>query len=128
MPIAERITASSIAIEAVGTNVNTYGAVTGVGASTPTSVVTYTPPAGKTAFVKHISLSGDNVATYTLKFNGADIDKKHTHFGNLTDAFFFEADENQGLIVTELDILKVEVVHERPEIGAFNARIQSREV
>jgi hypothetical protein len=88
-----------------------------VAASTLTDIITYT--ASTNIRLVSASVSGNNVAQYTLLLNGNVIGKKYTSFGAALNADF---KLNTGLSIIAGDVLKVQVIHTRPYVGDFNAK------
>lgn len=62
---------------------------------------------------------GTNIAEYSLYIGGVLAAKKFTFFQNLNERFNFA----DGLPVMNGDIIKVEVIHNRPDVGDFSANI-----
>ena len=71
--------------------------------------------------LQKIEFSGDNIAEYELVIDGNTEDKKRTYFGNSLNGNF---DFNQGLSISNGQNIKIYVVHNRPNPGNFNARMQ----
>lgn len=62
---------------------------------------------------------GTNVAAYSL-YIGADLSaKKYTFFQNLNERFDFK----DGLPIMLGDIVSIEVIHNRPDVGTFNVNM-----
>ena len=101
-----------------GTAINVYDDVSSVAQSSATTILTYVVPALKTFYFKNASVSGTNIATYTVKVDGGTQDLKRTYWGMFNETFSFEKYKiNSGETIT------VEVIHERPNSGDFNAKI-----
>lgn len=112
-----------------GAAVNTYSEVSSVATSTPTTVVTYIAPVGKTSYLQLAEVSGTNIAEYELKINGTTQAKKRTYFGGkLNVTFDFEVQGARGLNLSVGDTITIVVTHSRSMTGDFEARIQSFEV
>lgn len=91
------------------------GIVTGV----TEELISYTATAD--VYLQKIEFSGTNIAQFELVIDSSTVDKKRTFFnGNLENLFNF----NEGLNVASGSVIKVYVVHDRPEPGSFNARMQ----
>lgn len=103
-----------------GTLNTSYTEVTGVVSGITTLIGTHTAVAN--TLLQKIEFSGTNIAEYELVINGNTQDKKRTYFGNSLNSKF---DFNNGLIIPTGQVIQVYVVHDRPEIGDFNARIQT---
>lgn len=94
------------------------GVVTGVTASIINTTVL------SNGVLQKIVFSGSNIAEYELIIDGITEDKQRTYFGSpLNGEFNF----NQGLPLTVGQTLVVTVIHNRPDVGDFNARIQFME-
>jgi hypothetical protein len=111
-----------VSITNLATTINTYAEVTALAASSLTTVVSYTATAN--CRLKKVETSGTNIATYTVVIDSSTVDKKRTYFGNSLNAEFNFA---EGLQVNSGQTVYVRVIHERPNVGDFNARIQIEE-
>lgn len=109
-------------------NRSTYNEIAALVAFTPTLLVSYTAPVGKTTYLHRVFVSGDNVATYKVKVNGTVIETIRTYFGGdlNSQADFVEAAKGKPIAVG--DVVTVEVEHQRPFVADFNGRIQVLEV
>ncbi len=96
-----------------------YTQVIGIVSGITTLIGTYT--AISNTFLQKIEFSGTNIAEYELRINSITQDKKRTYFGNSLNSNF---DFNDGLQVTSGQVIEIYVVHERPDPGDFNSRIQ----
>lgn len=95
-----------------------YNEVTSVASNVLTTLLTYTASVNDTQ-LKRIDYSGENIATYEVQLNAVTIDKQRTYFGNsLNGNFVFD-----NLILNSGDTVQVKVVHDRPDVGDFNAKI-----
>jgi len=99
--------------------ISSYSEVTGVVSGITTLIGSYT--AISNTYLQKIEFSGTNIAEYELIIDGITQDKKRTYFGNSLNGNF---DFGQGLEVLTGDIIEIYVVHQRPNVGDFNARIQ----
>ncbi len=107
------------------TPVNVYGesaaALTGV----DTAVLTYTVPADKIAFLYRAEGAGENIAKYQVHVNGSAIATRRTYFGgDLTTTFEFGSPNKRQQVLQPGDIIEVKAVHNRPDSGSFEARLQ----
>lgn len=119
---------AAINISDTGTTVNTYNEVTSVTSSVLTTITTYTAPVGKTTYLLKSAFAGTNIAAYDIRINNIVKDKKYTHFGLLTNKFIFNAYGTKGLLLTVGDVVIIKVIHNRPFVGDFNARIETIEI
>lgn len=106
-----------------------FSLVSSVASGVSTQVASYTVPAAKTAQFQRIDMSGENIATYTLSINSVVIDMRRTYFGGGLDSsiVFLESLEN-GLPLNTGDVVALAVIHNRPDVGDFSARIQVLEI
>ena len=99
---------------------NIYSAVNSVAQSVLTTVCTYTVPGGKVAHLLRTEFAGTNIAHYSVVLNATVIASKYTNFGaRLNEESVFD----EGLPLVAGDILQIKVIHNRPYLGDFNARI-----
>lgn len=98
---------------------NYYTEITGIVSGITTLVASYTANTGD--LLQKIEFSGTNIAEYELIVNGITQDKKRTYFGNSLNGIF---DFNNGLSIPTGQTVEIYVVHNRPDVGDFNARIQ----
>lgn len=105
-----------------------YNEVTSVANGATTVIQSYTAPIGFASFLQKIEISGTNIAQYVVKINGTIQDKKRTYFGASINLEFKFVETGTGLPLTVGDVVTVEVVHARPNLGDFNSRIQVIEV
>ena len=98
---------------------NYYSEVTNIVSGITTLVASYVANSGD--LLQKIEFSGTNIAEYELVINGNTQDKKRTYFGNSLNGIF---DFNNGLIIPAGQTIEVFVIHNRSNVGDFNARIQ----
>jgi hypothetical protein len=103
-----------------------YAAVLAVPANVTTSLISYTMPGGKDGYLQKIHLSGENIARYTVRVNGVVIDVARTYFGNDLDKDldYTAGANNLGYELNAGDVVLVQVLHTRPSLAEFNARLQ----
>ena len=101
-----------------GEALNIYGSASSVAASTLTTIVTYTVPAGKVLLLKEFEASGCNISEFTVFKDAAVIAFKRSYWCDFNVSFLFHG---YKLIAGEVAILKAE--HARPSVGNFEARI-----
>lgn len=108
-----------------GTEINQFSQILNITSGSPTLIDSFTIPAGKYFQLKWIAVAGTNIAEYTVKKNGSDLDKAYTYFsGGLNFQFEFP---NGGVRFNSGDTLTIYVEHNRPSSGKFNSRIQGIE-
>lgn len=111
-----------------GTLKTFYNEVTSVANSSITTIQTYTAPIGRRTYLQKAALSGTNIAEYTIKVNSVVQDRLRTYFGGPLNAEFKFVETGTGLPLDEGDVVTIEVVHIRPDVGDFNSRLQVIEV
>lgn len=115
----------------VKTSVNTFNEISSLASGSETIVATYTAPVAKVSYLIRAEGSGENIARYRVFLNGSPIARRYTYFGGAlnTDFEFMNDDmELPGLKLVVGDIITVRVLHNRPTVADFSARIQSLEV
>lgn len=96
-----------------------YFEITGIVSGVTSEILSFMATANN--YLQKIDFSGTNIAEYELVISGITQDKKRTYFGNsLNGSFNF----NDGLLVTNGELVQVYVLHDRPSTATFNARIQ----
>lgn len=106
---------------------NIYAEITSIASATETTIVSYTVPGGKTAYLLEVEASGTNIAMYKVFKNASVIAKQYTYFGNsLTGIFDFKCGDSlePGLELVAGDVITIKVTHSRPMVGDFDARIE----
>lgn len=111
--------------------VNVYNEISSVASGVETTILTYTVPIGKTAYLLLAECAGSNTAYYKVLHNITTLGKQYTYFGgNLNAKFEFsttiKADPGFKLLAGET--ITVRVRHERPSTGDFNSRVQVVEI
>lgn len=96
-----------------------YNEISSVTGSALTTLLTYNS-SGEEKLQK-VDVSGTNIAEFTVVINSLTVDKKRTYFGgNLNGVFEF----NNGINLQSGDVIEITVIHFRPSLGDFNARLQ----
>jgi hypothetical protein len=90
------------------------------------TVVSYTVPVGKTFRLRHASASGDNIAEFFVKVNGATVAKKRSWYTDYNAEFFFGPSDGGGYVAVAGDIVTIEVNNFGPNPGDFNGTIFGR--
>lgn len=99
-------------------NLNEYGEATLLAAQTA-DVVSYTVPVAKVLSLYRIEFSGENIATFEVRFDAVTQSKRHTYFGGpLGGEFQFE-----GLEVGAGEVVTLRVENFRGSSGLFAGRI-----
>jgi hypothetical protein len=109
---------------------NIYNEANSVASGVVTTLVQYTVPGGITnSVLQRISVSGENIAKFTVFVNGTQIDTRRTFYGSsLSEYFEFTTGSTDGFVLNPADILIVKVLHTRPYLGDFEGRIQVLEI
>jgi len=106
-----------------------YNQVFNIGSGVETTLVTYTVPAGYTAILEKVSASGENIARFDVLYNNALFDTRRTYYGSpLTTDFDYTTGTANGFILNSGDNIIIQVLHNRPYVGTFNARLQVLEI
>lgn len=112
-----------------GNVVSVFNEISAVASGATVAITTYTCPVGKTALLARINAGGTNIATYTVKVNGVNFDRKRTYFSGPFDANFDYTDApSAGYTLHPGDQVVVYVNNFRPDSADFEARIQVNEV
>lgn len=104
---------------------STYNEVLSVAKDDETLIHSLVAPIDGLSFLYRVFFSGDNIGIYTLKLNGTTIDKKRTSLAADFDGVFDFSDASKGLLLAAGDLIEIFVLHERPHVADFNARIQT---
>jgi hypothetical protein len=105
--------------------VSKYSEITAVASGSQINVVTYTVPAGMTAFVQKINVAATNIGIFEVLINGIVQDKGYTYFSGGMNLVF---DFKEGLPLVATDNVVVRAVSNRPDPSNFNGRIQVLEI
>lgn len=105
--------------------INVYGESTGVLQGVETTLVTYTVPVGKIAYLHRVECSGENIARYQITLNAVVFATRRTHHGSgLTTDFEFTGPDSGSCVLQPGDTVEVLTLHNRPFSGDFEARAQ----
>lgn len=110
---------NAISSENLKTN---YNEITDIASGVSSSIINFTP--GVNIKILGINVSGTNIATYEVLKNLSIVDKKYTYFGNSLSTEF----NLNGLLINSGQNIKINVVHNRPSNGNFNATIKYIEI
>lgn len=108
----------NVAVTGGGLTGITYQEALSVASGVPTTVCTFT--AMSDIKLKAVQAAGTNIAMFSVKVNGFVIAKNYTNFGS---AFGLEFDFKGGEELSIADVVTLEVLHNRPTLGDFNATI-----
>lgn len=109
---------------------NTYGSASAVPSGIATTIVQYMVPLILTsAILQRISVSGENVGRFQVFINGTLIDTRRTYYGaNFSEYFEFAVNTTDGYTLAPGDIVAVKILHNKPQVGDFEGRIQVFEI
>jgi hypothetical protein len=96
-----------------------HNEISSVGAGVETTILTINPPP-QGYRVSKIEVSGDTVALFRVKLNGATLVNKRSWWTDFNPTFNFENFEN-GLWLNPGQVLTITVTHTRPFLGSFEA-------
>lgn len=119
----------NVVIVGGGSNKNAYGEASAVPAGVETTIVQYTVSlALASAILQRVSVCGENVGRYRVFLNGTVIDTRRTYYGGSFNEYFeFSIGSSDGAQLAPGDVVAVKILHDRPFIGDFQARIQALE-
>jgi hypothetical protein len=107
------------------TSIYNFNEINSVTSNSLTLLQTYTVPVGKKGYLQRVDFSGENIAKYIIKLNGSTLDIKRTYFGNQLNGEFNFIDSNDlGMNLNAGDVIETYVIHTRPSLISFEARIQ----
>lgn len=110
----------NVSFTAGGLPMSVFGEANAVLTGVEATIVSYTVPVGLSLNVELAEFDGDNVARYEFQVNGTVNARKHTWFnGSLCDQFDFRG----TLKVAAGDVIRLRVLHGRPDPGQFSGRI-----
>lgn len=113
--------------------VNEFAEALAVPTATPTDIIEYTVPTSlpaKTFRLYRIIVGGENIATYNVYLNGVLKSRyRSAHGGPLTYEFNYcngdpESFDGRGPKLLAGETVRIEVTHNRPTAGAFEATVQ----
>lgn len=105
--------------------VSVYDEIAALPSGAESAIVTYTVPVDKIAFLYWIEASGENIARFKVAVNGDVIATRRTHHGSgLTTEFNFSTPNKRTYVLQPGDILTVKALHNRPQSGDFEARVE----
>lgn len=100
---------------------SSFNEVTSVAPGIQTTVLTYVGTSAITELM-NVEFGGSNIAKFTLTINGVSKAQHYTYFGSgLCGTWDFRALDN-GLMIGQGDILRISVLHGRPDPGDFFGR------
>ena len=108
---------------------NIFGTAAAVPSGATTTIVQYTVPLNKIAILERSVASGENIGAFTILINNAVQSIQRTYYaGGFNVTFEFITGQDNGLVLQPGDNVKVTILHNRPYVGNFDARIQVFEI
>ena len=108
---------------------NTFSQASAVAPGIETTITTYVVPVTTIAFLQRISVSGENMGQYKIYRNASLIDSRRTYFGgSVNENFEYSNGPADGYSLNQGDVITVKILHNRPHVGNFEARIQALEI
>lgn len=105
--------------------ISNYNQVINVVSGATTTLLSYTVPMGYTAVLEKANASGENVARFDILYNSNLFDTKRTYWGGGFNVDFdYTTGTSNGISLNSGDVIIIQVLHTRPYVGTFNARIQ----
>lgn len=112
-----------------GSVISDFGSVTSVPMSVLTTINSYTIGLSVIGYLERIECSGTNIAQYEIYISSVLQARQRTYFGGALDVIFeFVSPTAKGLLLTPGTVIEVKVIHLRPTVGDFDARIQLSEI
>lgn len=106
------------------TSIYRFNQINAVPSGILTSIISYTVPVAMNLRLQKIFCSGDNISKYSVYINAILIDINRTFFGSeLNTVFNYIGSDNIGYQLVSGDIIEVKVIHNRPSISDYNAKI-----
>lgn len=104
--------------------VSQFNSITSVPSGSLVTILTHTTAAGKNDFLSKIEVSGTNIAQFDVYINSVLSARQRSYFGGALNCLFdFEISQDLGLKTNPGDIIEVKVIHNRPDLGDFEARL-----
>lgn len=107
-----------------------YAEITGVAAGVETTIVTYTSSATNPSYLLLISASGTNVAEFRVYQTATIFDKRYMYFTEYNQDFDYRTAmlAAPGLLIPPSTTVTIKVLHNRPTLGTYNAKIEALEI
>jgi hypothetical protein len=104
---------------------NIYDEITGIASGSETVIVSFTAISGRSYWLQRAEFTGEQIALYKLYVNNVPIAAKRTHHGSgLSGGFEFVGADQEGLPIDVGDVVELRLLHNRPNTGDFEGRIQ----
>lgn len=122
---ALKVSGSFVPAAPSGVVLSLFAETLGVGSLTTATLLSYTVPALKVLYLTRIDVSGNNIAKYDVLLDAVVAARKRTWMGSpLNESFDFNESLARGVKLLAGQTLEVKVLHERPYVGDFEARLQ----
>jgi hypothetical protein len=86
------------------------------------TIITHTVPTGEKAYLRHVPVSGQNKAKYTVYINESIVQVKRTYYTEYNEDFRFDT-SNGGILLVADDVVTVKVDNNSNSSANFNASI-----
>jgi hypothetical protein len=105
-----------------------HNEITSVASGSEVNIMSFTAPPSSNYRVFKIDVSGSNIAQFRVRLNGAIVSTLRTYFSSsLNDSFVYEPFEN-GLKLAPGDVVRVTVIHGRPNPGDFEVTMMASNI
>lgn len=119
----------NVQIASTGIPKSLYGEVTSIASGVLTNILTFVCPGGVSCILQSVSISGTNIARYRVRINGTTVDQRRTYFGgDLNTTFDFKTISGGSITMITGQLIEIDVIHTRPDVGDFNAKFDYIEV
>lgn len=116
--------AFSVNPSAVQFVISNFNSVSSVASGILTTIVSYTVPPAKSTYLCNVEVSGSNIARYDIYINSVLSARQRTEFTELNTNFIFNtASSNIGFKLATGTVVEIKVIHNRPFVGDFEARL-----
>jgi len=108
----------------VGMVFSAFNDVSAVAMSVVTPLFSFTAGSTGVTYLYRMEVGGTNAASYIVYINGIQVGQAYTPIAGPFDTFLdFAAGNSAGLLLNIGDVVTVSVVHSRPMLGDFFARM-----
>lgn len=108
---------------------NIFGTAAAVISGATTVISQYTVPLNVTSILERIVASGENIGTYIVLVNNVIQAILRTYYAGGFNVFFdFTTGQDNGFLLQPGDNVTITVLHNRPSVANFDARIQVLEI
>lgn len=105
-------------------SIESFGEATAVASGVETTILSYVV-SGVFHLVR-IEVSGTNIASYSVYYDGVRSNKLITYFGGSLSGVMDYSNGQAGIQVPTGTIITIKVLHNRPDVGDFTARLQGK--